>query len=105
MGAWGPAIFSDDIAQDIRTEYKYLLMYRSDEESEQKIFDEFYSDLTNSDEESVFWFALALCEWKYGRLTDKVKNKALEFISNGEDLERWRDEGQQVLKKRETDIK
>lgn len=34
MGTWGTAIFSDDVAEDVRDEYKLLIAYEySDEDA------------------------------------------------------------------------
>lgn len=90
MGAWGISIFSDDFACDIRGEYNAMLMLgKTDEEASKAIFDQFYEQIKNSEDEPVFWFALALSQWKKGRMMDDIKTKALEFIDNGKDLERW----------------
>lgn len=94
MGAWGPAIYSDDTSCDLRDDYvAKLALGKSNEEATQEIMEEYYQEIKGTDEEPVFWFALALTQWKRGRLTDEVKEKALEYIENGSDLERWRDEG------------
>ena len=45
---------------------------------------------SNTDpEEDKFWFVLAYCEWKKGRLSDFVKEKAITAIDSGRDLEHW----------------
>jgi len=43
------------------------------------------------EEEPVFWIALAITQWKLGGLLPEVKNKALEMMELGQDLERWAD--------------
>ena len=62
MGAWGTAIFSDDLAEDIRSEYNALLSIGKDGHQAEKMLIDYYSDILNkdSDDEPVFWFALAL---------------------------------------------
>ena len=99
MGAWGTGIFSDDLALDIKSEYNDLLAYFSDEEAEKKIFEDF-GEILNTDEASVFWFALALSEWKKGRLSEQVKWKAIEWIDSGEDLLVWKESGEKQHDKR-----
>ena len=91
MGAWGPSIFSDDLALDIRREYSILLSVgKSSEEAEKMLINYFSSILNcNDPDEDVFWFALALCEWKKGRLSQAVKEKAVNALENGRDLNRW----------------
>lgn len=92
MGAWGPSIFSDDLALDIRREYGVLLSIgKTNEEVETMLIDYYFPILEcNDPDEDVFWFALAFCEWKKGRLSEKVKSKALFFLENSRDLERWK---------------
>jgi len=95
MGAWGTSIFSDDLALDIRREYSVLLSVgRSGEEAEKMLID-YYSSILNCNDpdEDVFWFVLALCEWKKGRLSLTVKEKALGALENGHDLNRWNTPG------------
>lgn len=90
MGAWGTAIFSDDLALDLQEDYKELLGDGHDgPEATQILRARWEQDLTDPDVESVFWLALAATQWKYGRLEDLVKAKALEIIDSGQDLSRW----------------
>lgn len=66
MGAWGPAIFSYDLAADVRREYNALLSIgKSDDEAERLPIERYDGVLDRGDpDEAVFWFALALSEWK-----------------------------------------
>jgi len=48
-----------------------------------------YNEVKGTEDEPILWFALALIQWKKGRLLDEVKEKALYFIENGSDLSRW----------------
>lgn len=93
MGAWGPAIFSDDYACDIRDEYNALLMLgKTNEEATEKLIKSAYSEMdSNDDYEATFWFALALTQWKKGRLLEPVKQKALELIDSGRDQQWWKE--------------
>ncbi|CAM2876225.1 hypothetical protein HAHI6034_01105 [Hathewaya histolytica] len=95
MGAWGTAIFSDDVADDIRSEYNSLLSVgASDEEATSIIFNMYYFDeCEGTEDEPIFWFALALAQWKKGRLTEDIRDAAIEFINIGDDLERWNIKG------------
>ncbi len=95
MGAWGPTIFSDDMALDIRREYSILLSAGNDNATVEKMLMDYYSDIFNCNDpdEDVFWFVLALCEWKKGRLSPFVKEKALSALESGRDLERWNTKG------------
>lgn len=91
MGAWGTAIFSDDLALDIRREYNVLLASGKETKEVENMLINYYASILNCNDpdEDVFWFALALCEWKSGRLSSDVKAKALSALDCGRDLERW----------------
>ena len=76
MGVWGPAIFSDDTASDIRNEYRELLEDQvPDEEATQRILHR-YQDL-DDDEVHVLWLALAAAQQQAGRLEARVRDEAL----------------------------
>lgn len=91
MGLWGPELYADDLALDIRREYNVLLSVGKETSEIEKMLMRYYSDIfdCNDPDEDVFWFVLAICEWKKGRLTPYVKNKALLALDSGRDLERW----------------
>ncbi|MBA9026505.1 hypothetical protein [Peribacillus huizhouensis] len=100
MGAWGVAILSDDIAEDVRFRYKDLLGNDySNEEASRIVIEEYLNEL-DDEEVTSFWLSFALIQWKLGRLQEKVKNKALQIIDSGADLERW-EEDPKLKKKRE----
>jgi len=95
MGAWGPAIFSDDLACDVRDEFKDLIVDGlSSEEATNKLIDNYGISKEDLEEYNVFWLSLAATQWKIGRLTDEAKTNAIEVIDNGSDLERWKEEGE-----------
>lgn len=87
MGAWGTAIFSDDIACDIRDDYKELIGdgFSSEEATETLVKE--YSDIIEDDDEgTVFWLALASVQWNCGRLLKNIKMTALNIIETDLDL-------------------
>lgn len=99
MGAWGTAIFSDDTASDIRDDYKDLLGDGlSPSDATDRILLEWKDSIDDSDEKSVVWLALAVTQWKLGRLEERIKQKAIEIIISGCDLDRW--EGKDKEKRR-----
>lgn len=102
MGAWGTSIFSDDLALDIRSEYNFLLSVGKDNYEIECMLQQYYKDILNCNDpdEDVFWLTLALCEWKKGRMSIEVKEKALSVIESGRDLERWYDVGEKEYKAR-----
>lgn len=91
MGAWGPSIYSDDLAADIRHEYNTLISFGKENEEIEEILIKYYGDILGcgDPDESVFWYALSLCEWKKGRLSMRAKENALACLEKGNDLRRW----------------
>jgi len=99
MGAWGPAIFSDDTACDIRTDYRELLEDGVDDgEAAQRVIDA-YQHL-GDDEAHVLWLALAAAQSALGRLDEAVKQRALAVIDGDVGLELWAEAGTKELAKR-----
>lgn len=99
MGAWGPAIFSDDTACDIRGDYKdFLGDGLTPSEATDRVLLEWKDSLADPDENSIVWLALAATQWKLGRLESGVKQKALEVIDSGCNLVCW--EGKDREKRR-----
>lgn len=95
MSSTGPAIFDDDLACDVRDNYRKLLEERvaDDEATRQSI--EGQAGL-GPDEEPVFWLALAAAQSQVGRLDQYVRRRALEVIDSGQDLVRWRSAGPEL---------
>jgi hypothetical protein len=99
MGAWGPAVFSDDTACDIRAEYRELLEDQvPDEEATRRVVAA-YAGL-GDDEEHLLWIALAAAQSRLGRLEDDVRDRALAVIDRGQGLELWEEAGATMLAKR-----
>ncbi len=99
MGAWGPGIFSDDVAADIRGDYRELIEDGiSDEEATTRVIDA-YGHL-DVDEKHTLWIALAAAQSQVGRLDSSVRSRALEVIDTGSGLELWEEAGPKDLAKR-----
>ncbi len=93
MGTWGTAIFSDDLASDIKSEFRNKIGFgKTSIEATEELLIDYSEEIEDSDESSVFWLSLALTQWNIGRLLENVKEKALEVIENGQDLEKWKDD-------------
>ncbi len=69
MGAWGPGIFSDDTALDIKGDYRELLEDQVPEEEAMRRVIAEYAHL--NDEEHVLWLALAAAQSQLGRLAPR----------------------------------
>ena len=92
MGTWGVAIFSDDLAADIRSDFRELIGDGlTPSEATERLKAEYASSLDDPGEMPVFWIALAMAQWKLGRLEEQTKTMALQLIDDGTDLTRWDD--------------
>ena len=90
MGAWGANLYQDDVALDVKDEYKdNLRRGKTNEEAMQEIIDKYQELLEDEEDRGVFWLALADTQWNLGRLDEQVKKQALEIIELGTDLKRW----------------
>ena len=94
MGAWGPKLYQDDIAQDIRDTYKDRLRRgKTTKEITEELIEEYSGEIEDIDDGPIFWFALADIQWDYGRLLPEVKENAIKWIEDGSDIRRWEEEG------------
>ncbi len=90
MGAWGVAIFSDDLAADIRGDFRELIGdWLTPSEATDRLKAEYASSLDDPNEMPVFWIALALAQWKLGRLDEftkewRYRSLTMALISRGE---------------------
>lgn len=101
MGAWGPGLYQDDLALDVQDTYvSFLKDHTPDEQITGKILEEFRDALSDDDDEPIVWFALADTQWKWGRLEEPVKKRALAFIDSGKDLSKWCNSSKSAYKKR-----
>ena len=93
MGTWGPKLYEDDMAEDIKDEYEELLEKGvSNKEAIEHICQMYKEEIEDSDEKTIFWIVLADVLYKHKNLTKLVKEKALKEIELGEDLKRWKNE-------------
>jgi hypothetical protein len=111
MGTWGTALFSDDLAADLRNDLRALL---GDGVPVDAAVDRLVADhetaLGDPDEAPVFWLAVAYAAWKLGRPSARATTEALTVISSGRDLARWREPNdrrkrQAVLARIESDLR
>lgn len=101
MGAWGAGLFQNDVAEDVRTEYKNKLkMGKTDEDALKEILTENAEFLNDEEDKFDFWFGISSVMSDLGRLTDEVKNTALELIDIG-DLFRFEDSKSDLKKRKE----
>jgi hypothetical protein len=103
LGSWGPALFSDDTACDVRDMYKDLIADGVDDaEANQRMLDQWTSSLgQHSQQAVVIWLALAVTQSTLGRLDPAVARRALEFIDAGGDLDLWAEAGPRKVAQRQ----
>ena len=98
MGAWGTSLYANDAASDIRGDYiDKLKRGKTNDEATRELIEDNRDIIGDAEEEPLFWFALADTQWNYGRLLPEVREKALYFLSQGTELERWRESGSKQM--------
>lgn len=92
MGVWGTAIFSSDDASDLRDEYRSLIGDGvSGPDATDKLIAEWRSTLEGDPHSaSTFWLALAVTQWKCGRLEERTQRAAIQAIDDGSALAAWK---------------
>jgi hypothetical protein len=94
MGVWGPALFSDDLACDVRGDYRALIEDGvEDDDATLRILNSYADALDDPDDGPAIWLALAVTQSQIGRLDPAVAERALAIISAGLGMSRWRAQG------------
>jgi hypothetical protein len=90
MGTWGVAIFSDDLAADLRSDFRDLIGDGlTPSQAVDRLLVDYASSLDDDDETPVFWLALAATQWRLGRVEQRTRKNALRVIESRSDLQRW----------------
>lgn len=93
MGTWGPKLYQDDLALDIKEDYiERLKKGITNEKALEEMKETYVESIEDSEEGPVFWMVLADTMWKLGRLTEEVKERAIEEIEKGNNLKIWKEE-------------
>lgn len=78
MGAWGTTLYSNDTTSAIRDEYiKKLNSGEPNEEITMDLIKEFQALICDTEEQALFWYALADMQLSHGMLMQYVRDKAL----------------------------
>ncbi len=105
MSAWGTSLYSNDADNDIRGDYvDKLKRGKTNEVATRELIEENSDIIGSVEEEPLFWFALADTQWNYGRLLSEVKEKALQFLLQEKELERWAESGLEQSNKWKTTL-
>ena len=98
MGTWNIRLYSNDTTCDVRDTYiDFLKQQFSNEKAYQQTYSNF-KELMSTDEEPLFWYALADTQWNVGRLIPEVKDKALKLIelNGGDSL--WDENSKKIIR-------
>ena len=94
MGTWGTSLYANDTTADVRDTYMgFLKEQLSNEEALERTMETFQELIGDEVEEPLFWYALAETQWKVGRLTSDVKEKALSWIAESGGIVLWEESG------------
>ncbi|MWC28537.1 hypothetical protein [Paenibacillus sp. MMS18-CY102] len=110
MGTWGFGVFDDDFTLDIKD---YYLLFKEEGVSVNQAVSRIkriYSDIMNDeglspDLEPLFYIGLAATQQECNELVEEIKNKAIEHITLGTGLERWRNAGLISHLRRKSELK
>jgi hypothetical protein len=90
MGTSGAALFSDDVASDVKREFLDLLRQGlTPEKAVDRLTRDWADAINDADDGPTFWLGLAATQWAYGCLEETVKRRAIQVIDSGQDLARW----------------
>lgn len=90
MGAWSAGATGNDVAQDMRDEFRAAFALNAPEDAVKKL-DAYARQAFLPDEWTDYLYALADFMEKNGVLTEDVRTRAIASIDAGEGLERWED--------------
>jgi hypothetical protein len=90
MGVWGPGLFEDDLACEVRDVYRELIAEGTcAEHAKEAVLLQWQTLLADPEAGPVIWVSLAVTQWNEGRLDDETRNRALQLITDGSLLRAW----------------
>ena len=99
MGVWGPGLFSDDTACDIRDHYRELLEDGVEDGAATRLILEKYRAYLE-EPGGIALLAFAVTQSTLGRLEPDIRDRALAVLDGGADLETWERDNPTLLPKR-----
>ena len=101
MGVWDSALFSNDLACDIRDHYRELIEDGVDDaEATRQTVAKYQGSLDDPDDGTCAILALAVTQSRIGRLDPVIRDRALAAIERGGDLSIWAVDNPKLLPKR-----
>lgn len=89
-GRVGTTLYSNDTTSAIRDEYiKKLNSGEPNEEITMDLIKEFQALICDTEEQALFWYALADMQLSHGMLMQYVRDKALLCMEDIKESERW----------------
>ena len=93
MGAWGTGVFDDDLACEVRETYRDVLAEGVSAEQARDMTLQYWAEIMEDDDAAVvIWLALAVSQWKAGRLDDLTRCRAIAVIETEAALRAWKDD-------------
>lgn len=100
MSGTSTKFFGNDIAMDVKADFCDLYgVNKSLDEIHEYIFS--YQPIVDDESSCAYWSALALIEWEYGILDERVKTKAEYIIEHYEDSDLYINENYKNSRKKE----
>jgi hypothetical protein len=94
MGSWSTGVFGNDLASDVRGEYRELIEDGTpDAEALQKVLGGFAQDVDDPDNGTCFWTGLAAAQMELGRLDPVVRDRTVAVIDARGDVHMWDETG------------
>src|SRR3954471_9243567 len=93
MGAWGAGIFANDTSADVRGDWRDAIAAGEDPAAASaRIVRPWRGEPHAAAWATDSWTGLAAAQMETGRLQDDVRDRALEVIAAGGDVELWGDD-------------
>ena len=97
----GCGILDEDVAADVEAAFMELLDDGGNgEKATTKLLKEFREELEDEEDVNVVYLALAELQFRENCLQENIKEKALDIIESGADLERWKEAEEKDFKAR-----
>ena len=100
MGTWGTGLYSNDLACDIRNDYREMIALKyTHDAAVQRVLRE--HELSENDAgDAAGWFALTDYAWRYGYLDNKLKSLAQNLFDSEIEKELWADNPKEWAKRK-----